>query len=114
MKGTRHAHTAEVLRDAMLSARLRVYELMELAQGATHGSALAELEDLELTAEHQEWPEVALVAAAGQALYGVVHGEDRAEVRRTLHALVDRAEKVGAPALTALALSLRAVGAGAP
>ncbi len=107
-----HRIIGDVLGDTEEAARLRAYELMELAQGDRHADALDELLALELRAEAHDWPEVGLLAAAGQALYDLVHGEDRAEVQRTLTALVGRAETLGSPSLTAVALSLRAVGAG--
>ena len=85
---------------------------MELAQGDRHAAALDELVSLELHAGAMNWSEVALLAGIGQALYGVVYEDDRVALQRTLVALVVRAESLGSPSLTALALSLRAVGAG--
>ncbi len=85
---------------------------MELAQGDRHAAALDELVSLELHAGAMNWSEVALLAGIGQALYGVVYEDDRVGLQRTLVALVVRAESLGSPSLTALALSLRAVGAG--
>ena len=97
----------------MTAARLRAFELMERAQGDRHADALDELVALELTPRPRAGPRSALLAGIGQALYRVVHDEDRPAVQRTLVALVVRAESLGSPSLVAMALSLRAVGAGA-
>ena len=98
--------------DAQLSDRLRAYELMELAQSDSHLQARAELDALHADAERDGRPEVALLAALGQALHMVVHEDDRSRVEHTVGALVARAEMLGSTATTALALALRAVAAG--
>jgi diguanylate cyclase (GGDEF)-like protein len=84
---------------------------MESAQGDAHDSARADLADLEADAHRQHWPEVELLAAAGQALCSVLRPRDPAALERELHDLVARAQALGVPALLGLALGLRAVGA---
>ncbi len=98
-------------RDAPLAARLRAYALMESAQGDEHEEALAELTALEADARRRGWPEVELLAAAGQSLGSVLRPEDPDALERELHDLVARAQALGVPALLGLALGLRAVGA---
>lgn len=98
-------------RDAPLAARLRAYALMESAQGDADNDARAELAALEEDAHRQGWPEVELLAAAGQSLCDVLCPQDPAALERELHGLVARAQALGVPALLGLALGLRAVGA---
>lgn len=84
---------------------------MESAQGDAHNDARAELAVLEVDARRQGWPEVELLAAAGQSLCDVLCPQDPAALERELHELVARAQALGVPALLGLALGLRAVGA---
>jgi diguanylate cyclase (GGDEF)-like protein len=92
-------------------ARLRAYELMELAQGAEHEDALAELESLEIEAEARGWSEAALLAALGRALHALVHDTDPATLPDLVDRLVARAEALGHGGLVAVTLAFRAVGA---
>ncbi len=92
--------------------RLLAYALMEDAQGAGHRAALVGLEELDLVAQQRGWDEVAFLALAGKALYGLVHDTDRATVAQQMKALKARAEPMANPAMTALALALNAVAAG--
>lgn len=105
------AHTEAVPCDAAAAARLRAYTLMEDAQGDAHERAGHELLTLETEALQQGWPDVALLAAAGQAMYALLWSTDRAEVERDLDALVSRAQSVGVPQLVGLALALRGLAA---
>ena len=97
--------------DAAPAARLRAYALMEAAQTEARAEALDELTDLEAEADRQGWSEVAFLAVAGRALHDLVHAADRDLVAGVLEALVVRARTLDAPAMTGLALALRAVGA---
>jgi diguanylate cyclase (GGDEF)-like protein len=94
--------------EAARAALLRAYVLMEAAQDGDVPGARAELAALEARAEQQAWPEVAFLAAAGQAVCGILTGAPGDGV---LDALVDRSQMLQAPAMTALALALRAVSA---
>ena len=95
--------------DRATEVRLAVYALMEAAQTADHDDVRPRLVALENQAREHGWPDVALLAALGQALHDVVRSPDRAAVARTLEAAVRRSERVAAPALQAVALGLRAV-----
>jgi diguanylate cyclase (GGDEF)-like protein len=91
---------------------LLAYALMEDAQGEHHRAAFNGLVALEAEARQRAWQDVEFLAAAGQALYALVHSSDRALVAQRMSALTARAEGLGSPALTALALALGAVAAG--
>lgn len=84
---------------------------MESAQGDAYEDARADLVDLEAHARAQQWPEVELLASAGQALCAVLRPRDPATLENQLHDLVARAQALGVPALLGLALGLRAVAA---
>ena len=93
----------------MSAARLRAYALMEDAQGHDHAGVDDRLAELETETELAGWPELALLAQLGHALWGVVRSPDRAAVEKQLEAALLRAQTLGVPALLALALALRAV-----
>jgi diguanylate cyclase (GGDEF)-like protein len=94
-------------------ARLRAYSLMEAAQGEEHAEAGRALIALEEESLARGWTEAAFLASAGQALYAMVRAADPDVLSTGIAALVNRAEGLGAPALLALALALRALGAAA-
>lgn len=90
-------------------AYLRAYELFEAVQGDDRSTAAAELPRLLADAEAQDWPEVACIAAAATFVFGLVRPEGPEPDTVTADALLARAERLGAPALLALALGLRAL-----
>jgi diguanylate cyclase (GGDEF)-like protein len=94
-------------------ARLRAYSLIEAAQGEEHAEAGRALIALEEESLARGWTEAAFLASAGQALYAMVRAADPDVLSTGIAALVNRAEGLGAPALLALALALRALGAAA-
>ncbi|RLV47550.1 GGDEF domain-containing protein [Nocardioides mangrovicus] len=92
--------------------RLRVYDLMEAAQGVDPQGAREELDQIASQAEFEGHTELAQLAHTGRVLHDVVHSEDRDTVAFDVADLVHRAEALDAPALQAMALGLRAVVAG--
>jgi diguanylate cyclase (GGDEF)-like protein len=91
------------------AAYLAAYGLFEAVQGERHQAALAALPDAIQEAKSQGWDDVAFVLAAA----GTVHGLSRAgaseRTRAQADTLVARGEELGAPALLAIALGLRAI-----
>ncbi len=94
-----------------LAARLRAHRLIEAVQEEQHEKALAELVALRAEAVEHDWTEVRFLASMGQVVHAFVHGPDDAGLWAGLDALVAEAEDLEAPALSALALALRAVAA---
>ena len=92
------------------AARLRAYELMQVAQSAARETAVRDLVALEAQARLHGWREAELVAAAGLTMSVLVRPE-RDQAAAATDSLVARARSHGAPHLLALALSLRAVAA---
>lgn len=84
---------------------------MEAAQGHAHLQAGDELAALELEALDNGWTDVALLSAAGQAMYSMLWSEDLEDVRQRMELLVARAQALGVPQLLGLALALRGVAA---
>jgi diguanylate cyclase (GGDEF)-like protein len=84
---------------------------MEAAQGHAHEAAGRDLVALEAQATAEHWPDVAFLAAAGQAMYRMLWSEDPEDVRHRMELLVAHAQTLGAPSLLALALALRGVAA---
>jgi diguanylate cyclase (GGDEF)-like protein len=90
-------------------AHLDAFGLFEAVQTERHLDAAAQLPGARRTAVDQGWPDVELVLAAA----AVVHELTRVGVPERTQAAVDelvaRAEQLAAPALTAVALGLRAL-----
>jgi diguanylate cyclase (GGDEF)-like protein len=100
-----------MLSDAAGAARLRAYSLLEAVQGDAPERALAELVDLEAEARRSSWPEVELLAAAGQVVHALAGGADPSSVGPGLDELLERAESIQAGGVAGLVLALRALAA---
>lgn len=97
--------------DPRHTAYVQAYSLWEAVQGEGHEQAAGALRALRARAGQEGWDDVAFVADAAQALYGVVRPGPDTRSAAELAALVERAEELRAPAFTAMALALRAVAA---
>jgi diguanylate cyclase (GGDEF)-like protein len=101
--------------EASTEARLQAYRLMEALQGGSETSAAAELGELRQEAAAAGWSDVTLLADLGVVMRGVIHPapDGAPDTRRELDRLVADAERIGAPALLAHVLGLRAITAAA-
>jgi diguanylate cyclase (GGDEF)-like protein len=113
--GVRGSTLTVVPHDASTEARLQAYRLMEALQGGRGTSAAAELDELRRQADAAGWPDVALLADLGVVMRGVIHPapDGAPDTRHELDRLVADAERLGAPALLAHVLGLRAITAAA-
>jgi diguanylate cyclase (GGDEF)-like protein len=100
--------------DPRLAAYLEAYAAFEGVQSEDHAAIAASLPDLRARAERAGWDEVAFVVSAAETLYTLIRAEKGPEEAAVpVDALLQRAERLGAPAFIALALGLRALVASA-
>lgn len=92
-------------------AYLAAYDLFEAVQTADHLAAVDALVAATETAEAEDWPEVGFVLAAADAVHVLTRLAEPERAGRAAAVLVDRAERLVAPALLAIGLALRAVAA---
>jgi diguanylate cyclase (GGDEF)-like protein len=96
--------------DPRLTAYLAAYAAFEGVQSEDHAAIAASIPELRAAAEKEGWADVAFIATAAEALYLLIRAEGGPEAAaQPVEALVQRAELLGAPALIALSLGLRAL-----
>jgi diguanylate cyclase (GGDEF)-like protein len=93
------------------AAYLAAYALFEAVQSEQHAAACAALPAARASAEVHGWPEVGLILDAAAFVHDLTRPSrsDSVVAPADLDVLVDCAEELGAPALLAVALGLRAL-----
>ena len=99
-----------------MDAHIAAYDLFAAVQGEHHLAAAAGLAAAIRVSDEQSWPEVSFVLSAARVVHlltrpGTGPAPARANATAEVAALVRRAELLAAPALSALALGIRAVAA---
>ncbi len=95
------------------AAYLAAYDVFEDSQGEDHFAAVARLPEMAAEAERRSWPEVSFVLAAAQTVHAMTRPDAERDPAPLVHALLRRAEGLGAPAFVAIATGFRAIVASA-
>ena len=90
-------------------AYISAYRLFEAVQSEEEAAAMAALPAAMHTAERNGWTNIELVLAAAQSVHAITRPVEEARTAAAVSALVTRGEQLGAPALLAVALGLRAL-----
>jgi diguanylate cyclase (GGDEF)-like protein len=90
-------------------AHLEAYHLLEAVQGDDPQAALDRIPAAQVAARSSGWADVALVLQAAGTVHSLARGTDLGALAAQADGLVGAAEVLGAPALRALALAVRAV-----
>ncbi|MDT7570158.1 MAG: hypothetical protein QOE05_332, partial [Actinomycetota bacterium] len=95
------------------AAYIAAYDLFEAVQSERHAAAVAALPAARQIAARHGWADVGFVLQAAGTVHAVTRSIDPAQTKDSAEALVTRAEELGAPAMLAIALALRAVASSA-